>query len=187
MSLPDLIIKLEGEEMSGSLRSALASGGNRDQATSSIAVPPSRLQLSRAKGWRMPENTVVVSRPSKWGNPFDWRFAQAEWGATEWESKAAVAMIYRDWLTMREPERFHPELRGRRIAILANLSELRGKNLACWCKPGAPCHADVLLELANRTPEQRSPSPLIGDGLKQAEPQSGEPPSIPPNKAGETE
>lgn len=30
----------------------------------------------------------------------------------------------------------------------------RGKsgaeNLACWCKPGAPCHADVLLEIANR-------------------------------------
>lgn len=29
------------------------------------------------------------------------------------------------------------------------VSALRGKNLACWCKPGAPCHADVLLELAN--------------------------------------
>jgi hypothetical protein len=29
------------------------------------------------------------------------------------------------------------------------LGELRGKNLACWCKPGEPCHADVLLELAN--------------------------------------
>lgn len=28
--------------------------------------------------------------------------------------------------------------------------ELRGKDLACWCKPGAPCHADVLLEIANR-------------------------------------
>jgi hypothetical protein len=28
-------------------------------------------------------------------------------------------------------------------------SELRGKNLACWCKPDQPCHADVLLELAN--------------------------------------
>jgi hypothetical protein len=27
---------------------------------------------------------------------------------------------------------------------------LRGKNLACWCKPGEPCHADVLLEIANR-------------------------------------
>ena len=27
--------------------------------------------------------------------------------------------------------------------------ELAGKNLACWCKPGEPCHGDVLLEIAN--------------------------------------
>jgi hypothetical protein len=33
------------------------------------------------------------------------------------------------------------------------MRELRGKNLACWCKPGEPCHADVLLELANAEPE----------------------------------
>lgn len=31
---------------------------------------------------------------------------------------------------------------------LARLHELRGKNLACWCKPGHPCHADVLLDVA---------------------------------------
>lgn len=36
--------------------------------------------------------------------------------------------------------------------------ELAGKNLACWCKPGEPCHADVLLELANR------PDPAEGRG-----------------------
>jgi hypothetical protein len=29
--------------------------------------------------------------------------------------------------------------------------DLAGKNLACWCKPGEPCHADVLLDLANPT------------------------------------
>lgn len=33
--------------------------------------------------------------------------------------------------------------------LLANLSELRGKNLACWCRLDQPCHADVLLEKAN--------------------------------------
>jgi hypothetical protein len=32
----------------------------------------------------------------------------------------------------------------------ARLPELRGKNLACFCKPGEPCHADILIELANR-------------------------------------
>lgn len=33
--------------------------------------------------------------------------------------------------------------------VLYHLPKLRGKNLACWCKPDAPCHADVLLELAS--------------------------------------
>ena len=31
---------------------------------------PTRIQLRRTKGWRLPPNTVVVSRPSRWGNPF---------------------------------------------------------------------------------------------------------------------
>jgi len=30
------------------------------------------------------------------------------------------------------------------------IAPLRGKNLACWCALDQPCHADVLLELANR-------------------------------------
>lgn len=103
----------------------------------------------------MPPNTVVVSRPTKWGNPFDWRETRDEYGCTEWEAKVTAAMIYRDWLTMTEPERFPPELRSRRVAILASLSDLRGKPLACWCaiEPRAPCHADVLLELSNKEPD----------------------------------
>lgn len=34
---------------------------------------PFRVQLSRRRGWRLPANTAVVSRPTKYGNPFDWR------------------------------------------------------------------------------------------------------------------
>lgn len=34
---------------------------------------PKRIQLRRTKGWRKPEGAVVVSRPSKWGNPFGYR------------------------------------------------------------------------------------------------------------------
>lgn len=112
-------------------------------------VKPKRVQLSRAKGWRLPPNTVVVSRPSRWGNPFDWQTAMEEFGCTEWVAKAAVASIYRDWLTMIEPERFDPELRPRRVAILASYADLRGRNLGCWCAVGQPCHGDVLLELVN--------------------------------------
>lgn len=35
----------------------------------------------------------------------------------------------------------------------ADIAELRGKNLACWCPLDQPCHADVLLELANMADE----------------------------------
>lgn len=101
---------------------------------------PERIQLSRRKGWRKPENTVVVSRPSKWGNPFPIAehgraHAVAAFRAMVEDADARAHMGY------PEPE----EIRA----------ELAGKNLACWCRltdaDGArvPCHADVLLEIAN--------------------------------------
>lgn len=37
-----------------------------------------------------------------------------------------------------------------RIKLVAALPKLAGKNLACWCGPADKCHADILLELANR-------------------------------------
>ncbi|KMS57958.1 hypothetical protein V473_07255 [Sphingobium cupriresistens LL01] len=41
------------------------------------------------------------------------------------------------------------ESEARRSVILAEIANLRGKNLACWCPLDQPCHADVLLEIAN--------------------------------------
>ena len=88
---------------------------------------PSRVQLRRAKDWRKPAGAVVVSRPSRWGNPY----LVAEHGRSQ-----AVA-LYRQHLAE------HPEL------VDAARRELAGRDLACWCKPGELCHADVLLEVAN--------------------------------------
>lgn len=114
---------------------------------------PERIQLSRAKGWRKPENTVVVSRPSKWGNPFAvgqhthlWhRSGAAPYGfyrdTFKVERADQAVSLYRSLLT--NPEVWRDE------AHIWPLAELRGKNLACWCAIGRPCHADVLLELAN--------------------------------------
>lgn len=100
-----------------------------------------RIQLSRAKGWRMPPNTVKVDRSTKWGNPF--RGDQSE-----------VVARYRSFVKSPNP-RGHAELTAF-SALVHDMHEIRGKNLACWCKPGTPCHADVLLELAN-TPERAAP------------------------------
>lgn len=86
---------------------------------------PQRIQRQRTKGWRMPAGAVYVGRPGKFGNPLPLPFEQA---------------MYRRWLVLGS---------DRANRVLASINELRGKDLACWCKPGAPCHADVLLELSN--------------------------------------
>jgi len=98
--------------------------------TKALAPPPTRIQRRRTRGWRMPSNTVYVGRGSKWGNPY--RVGHPL------DAEAAV-LAYRDYL------------KGPRADyIRATIAELRGKNLACWCALGQPCHADVLLEFANR-------------------------------------
>ena len=90
---------------------------------------PCRVQLSRARGWRMPPNTVKVDRSTRWGNPYP---------VTTTRENAIAA--FANWLDVSLP--------GQEVKEAAR-RELRGKNLACWCKLGEPCHADVLLEMAN--------------------------------------
>lgn len=92
-----------------------------------------RIQRRRTKGWKMPPNTIYVGRPTKWGNPF---FVGHHFPT----SKEAVA-AYRQWLDSSLP--------GQKLKY-EDISELRGKNLACWCGADIPCHADVLLEMANK-------------------------------------
>ncbi len=109
---------------------------------------PKRIQRRRTKGWRMSEGAVYVGRPTRWGNPF----RVGQWvrplGGLPVEIKdAALALgLFRanaldpmGGVVFRENVRKH----------------LRGKDLACWCKITSggeyiPCHADVLLEIANR-------------------------------------
>jgi len=96
-------------------------------------LKPQRIQLSRAKGWRLPENTVVVSRPSKWGNPFVVQFDPHPDYSPQTREEAVKL--------------YAASING--LKRLAIRRELRGKNLACWCKADQACHADVLLKIAN--------------------------------------
>jgi hypothetical protein len=52
-------------------------------------------------------------------------------------SREAAVRRFRAWL------KAHPEM------IRCARKDLRGFNLACWCPLDEPCHADVLLEVAN--------------------------------------
>jgi hypothetical protein len=121
-------------------------------------MTPQRIQLRRTKGWRKPDGAVVVSRPSRWGNPFYLvsdgscfglplyrvvafpdgldlkRFVGGQ--QTLHEAATVAVKLYREWINTQS--------RGENLVPL-----LRGRDLACWCPLDQPCHADVLLELAN--------------------------------------
>ncbi len=135
-----------------------------------------RVQISRKKGARLPENTVVVSRPGKWGNPFNFKRAEFCWAALSFGCRGDAAgrheasvRAFRDWidpphgrqtlamesqLKMAGPGgeiSLGPTVKAGRAPSRADIREaLRGKNLACWCRLDQPCHADVLLEIANK-------------------------------------
>ena len=114
---------------------------------------PVRIQRRRAKGWRMPENAIYVGRPTMWGNPFTAANAIETGYATERDVIPFLVECFRDWIGPTQSGRDWwqgPESDRRKTAILAHVISLRGKDLACWCPLDRPCHADVLLELANR-------------------------------------
>lgn len=103
---------------------------------------PKRIQRKRTKGWRMPENTVYVGRGSKWGNP-------VKCIPGDEIQQLAAKELYSIWLNGAWS--YTPSKREEGLALAEDArKELRGKNLACWCPLDKPCHADVLLELANK-------------------------------------
>ena len=121
---------------------------------------PIRIQRRRTKGWRMPDGAVYVGRPSGWGNPyrvvlvrrsgpFDVVGAMGFVAQTTGREQAAEIAVKRftyavdmGWHGLPTPA----EIRAK----------LAGRDLACWCRLDQPCHADVLLRIAN-TPVECTP------------------------------
>ena len=105
-------------------------------------MQPQRIQLRRQRGWRIPTNTVKVDRSTRWGNPFRQGQSEAHPQTGELilvDSKDMAIALFELYLKTKKG-----------VAIVAAAQvELRGKNLACWCKDGEECHADVLLKIAN--------------------------------------
>jgi Domain of unknown function (DUF4326) len=103
---------------------------------------PQRVQLRRAKGWRMPPNTVKVDRTTRWGNPYRvGMHGTAERCVQLFEYLLGGYLC----LTTGDPK----EAKEYMDMARRDIHELQGKNLACWCRPGRACHADVLLRVAN--------------------------------------
>ncbi|MFF5703448.1 DUF4326 domain-containing protein [Streptomyces sp. NPDC012794] len=107
---------------------------------------PNRIQRKRTTGWRKPDNCVIVSRPSRYGNPCKVGTME-EMGYVD--PHAAAADYFATWLRGSRFGSPTDESDQRRERILTALPTLRGKDLACTCRPDQACHADVLLRWAN--------------------------------------
>ncbi|MDO9068608.1 MAG: DUF4326 domain-containing protein [Deltaproteobacteria bacterium] len=122
------------------------------------------MQRKRTKGARLPPNTVCVDRSTRWGNPFPAgnEGVQIEClplgldGDDPRDRATAAVDLFRRWLTGGKVNElialFLPNPGRKPPPIRIIQRELAGKNLACWCELDQPCHADVLLELANAEP-----------------------------------
>lgn len=115
-----------------------------------MSAHPVRVQRRRARGWRAPAGAVYVGRPTRWENPLRIQRHGHAWTVTapdggiaaearsRREAHAAAVALYRRLLAE------HPRREEDVRAALA------GRDLMCWCPPDLPCHADVLLEIANQ-------------------------------------
>lgn len=105
---------------------------------------PQRIQRKRARGWRLPEGAVIVTRPTQWGNP--WREGSTNWtiGPGGYYDRSGKVLTRQDAV---DSYRYSIDCDPDRIAYIRE--QLAGKTLACWCPVGEPCHGDYLLALAN--------------------------------------
>jgi Domain of unknown function (DUF4326) len=176
---------------------ATAASVSQATAGSDVALQaPVRVQRKRVKGWSMPPNTVNVTRPGKWGNPFDFRSSDCSFLALSYGCRGdragrqeASVVAFREWI---EPASGKRTVRYERGVSFGNgkesfqigprfivgppptvktiREELSGKNLACFCAlidhhgNYVPCHADVLLSIANNTPMEE----VIRENIRRA-------------------
>lgn len=122
-----------------------------------------RIQRKRTKGWRMPEGAVYVGRPTDWGNSAKaGDCAECRWGQhggahSPMTAADAVADYRIGWEASVDAEAFVGSLtpeENRMLGVSGQtvdlFADIRGRDLVCWCPLDQPCHADVLLDLANR-------------------------------------
>lgn len=105
---------------------------------------PQRIQRKRTPGWRMPPNTVYVGRPTGFGNPFTVYFNGRQGAVDGYREQVCLGRFVEGGTPG-----YLRDINAAHTFVKQNIGSLRGKNLACWCPLDQPCHADVLLELAN--------------------------------------
>lgn len=117
-------------------------------------MKPQRMQLSRKAGFNLQAASKAlnglparrITRPGKWGNPFTIEETAARYRLEPDAAQAKAVELCGLWLRGKLGKELSPGEPPSRDELR---NELAGHNLACWCKPGTPCHADILIELAN--------------------------------------
>jgi hypothetical protein len=117
-------------------------------------MKPRRMQLSRKKGFDLQSESKTlnglpakrVTRPGKWGNPFTIEHIAKRYHLDAEAAQIKAVELCGQWLRGNLDEKLSP---GDPPSRAEMREVLAGHNLACWCKPGTPCHAEVLIELAN--------------------------------------
>ena len=116
---------------------------------------PIRVQRKRTKGYRMPENTKSVTRPGKFGNPYKIGMHNI------FDIKdRTTGKSLKDYLVEKNGENkyhtiedcllaYRQKINGSQAMQRVVKHYLKGKNLSCFCPLDKPCHADILLEVAN--------------------------------------
>lgn len=123
---------------------------------------PERIQRRRSKGWTMPEGAIYVGRPTRWGNPFTVMNGHSQ-GWVVWDDRDRLGLSAKttsDGYIASFPskpeaaayavKRYREWLNSSQARSMNLVPILRGRDLACWCPVDEPCHADVLLALANK-------------------------------------
>ena len=117
-------------------------------------MKPQRMQLSRHAGFNLQAASQAlnglpakrVTRPGKWGNPFTIDDTAKKYRLDADAAQIKAVELCSQWLRGKLDPKLSPGAPPTRSEIRA---ELKGHNLACWCKPGTPCHSEVLFEIAN--------------------------------------
>ncbi|MBO9555577.1 DUF4326 domain-containing protein [Cellulomonas sp.] len=112
---------------------------------------PQRVRMTRQRPWRADyPDAVIVARPSPWGNPARVGDVTPVWREKHgWpfkHTRATAVDAFRLYVDAA-PAPFRRAIR----------EQLAGRDLACWCPLDEPCHADVLLELANARADRGRP------------------------------
>ena len=141
--------------MSDPTTSAATEAAHSDRNTT--VRNPKRVQLSRRAGFRLEPNARSVARPSYYGNPY--KVGEVYLcgpllpfplpTARTWEGPCGDSMLHAQRCTDTEQAVAWFRHWADYALDPSKIELLRGMDLACWCPLDQPCHADVLLEVAN--------------------------------------